>query len=200
MKVKTDDGMQATFFREHGLAVSESPQIFNDSLSLQFPFQFPMLQASLIRREALLGSKCFEEGFRSDDDLLTGFQIACKYRFAAVPNCVTVLSRTSDLYATSVLANGLYTSDYYRSRMKAFSLAMAATGKKEPWAKQYEHVVRGLCKLHASEGKSVRRLAAEQFRFDVSARSLAFFVAAMLGQPGLRLWTGAGLVVRRNEA
>lgn len=200
MQVKTDTGVHTTLFQEHGLTVTSRPQIFEDSFSVQFPFQFPMLQASLIRREALLEFRCFEEGFRSDDDLLTGFQIASKYRFAAVPDVVTVLSRTSDLVATSVLANGLYTADYYRSRMKAFSLAMSATGKKVPWAAQYEHVVRGLCKLNASQGKSIRRLALEQFRFDVSARSLVFMGAAMLGAPGLRLWKSAGLALGRSEA
>ena len=198
MQVRTDEGEQLTLFQEHGLTVTGEPQVFDDSFSVQYPFQFPMLQASLIRREALLEGRCFEDGFRSDDDLLAGFQIASKHKFAAVPKVVTVLSRTSDLFATSVLANGLKGPDYYRSRMRAFSLAMLTTGKRIPWAVEYEQVVRGLCKFYAAQGKSVRALALEQFRFAVSTRSVAFMAAAMLGRPGLRMWQSAGSVAGRS--
>jgi len=200
MQVRTDQGDQQTLFQEHGLTVTGEPQVFEDSFSVQYPFQFPMLQASLIRRDALVEGRCFEEGFRSDDDLLTGFQIASKHKFAAVPKVVTVLSRTSDLFETSVLANGLKSSDYYKSRMKAFSLAFSTTGKRNPWAIEYEQVVRGLCKFYSGQGKSVRSLAMEQFRFGVSRRSIAFLAAAVLGRPGLRLWESAGAVAGRGAS
>lgn len=192
MEVKTDDGILTTLFEEHGLKVKSDLEIFEDSLSVQFPFQFPMLQASWIRRSALIEAQCFQDGFRSDDDLLTGFQIACRHKFAAVPNVVTLLSRTSDLFETSVLANGLKGPDYYRSRMKAFALVLSTTGRRQPWAAQYEDVVRGLCKFYAAQGKSVRRLALEQFRFAASPKSMAFLLAAALGKPGLSLWSNTG--------
>lgn len=192
MRIVTDDGDQKTFFGHYGLNVGGQPEIFEDSLRIQFPFQFPMLQGSLIRRSALLEARCFEDGLRSDDDFLTGFQIACRYRFAAIPSVVTTFYRTSDLFQTSVQYNGVSGPDYYRSRMAAYSLAIKKTGKKEPWAGQYAHVVRGLCKLQTTQGRDIRGLAKEQFRFAISVKSIAFYAAALLGAPGLKSWDLAG--------
>jgi glycosyltransferase involved in cell wall biosynthesis len=188
MRIVTDKGEGKTFFEHYGLTVPAEGKIFPDSLSIQFPFMFPMLQGSLIRRQALLDAGCFKEGLRSDDDFLAGFQIACRYKYAAIPSVVTKFYRTSDLFETSVEYNGVHGPDYCRSRMMAFSLAIKTTGKKYPWAGQYAHAVRGLCKLYVAEGKGCRRLALEQFRYEVSFKSAAFFCAVMFGGPGLYLW------------
>jgi hypothetical protein len=187
MRILTDKGEGETFFEHYGMTITEQI-IFPDSLSIQFPFQFPMLQSSLIRRRALLEAGCFKEGLRSDDDLLAGFQIACRYKFAAIPSVVTKFYRTSDLFETSVQHNGVNGRDYYRSRMMAFSLAIRKSGKKHPWAEQYAHVARGLCKLQMAQGRGGRRLALEQFRYEYSLKSIIFACAAMFGQPGLKMW------------
>jgi glycosyltransferase involved in cell wall biosynthesis len=54
MRVVTDQGSPTTLFEEYGLSVKESPHIFADSLSVQYPFQFCMLQGSFIRRSVLV--------------------------------------------------------------------------------------------------------------------------------------------------
>jgi hypothetical protein len=187
----TDKGEGKTFFEQYGLTIT-GQNIFPDSLGIQFPFQFPMLQSSLIRKQALIDAGCFAEGLRSDDDLLAGYQIASGYRFAAIPAIVTRFYRTSDLFKTSVQHNGVNGPDYYRSRMLAYSLAIQKSGRKQPWAEQYAHVVRGLCKLRIAEGKSARRLALEQFHYAFSLKSVVFLCAAVFGQPGLALWRAVG--------
>jgi hypothetical protein len=174
------------------LTVQGQPEIFEDSLSVQFPFQFPMLQSSLIRRRPLLETGCFEDGLRSDEDFLAGFQIACRYKFAAISSVVTRFYRTSDLVGTSLQYNFGSGPDYYRSRMIAYALAVERTGRKEPWAEPYAHVVRGLCKLEAARGQSMRKLAMEQFRYGFSGKSLVFACVAMLGKPGMKLWKAVG--------
>ena len=85
MRIVTDAGEGMRFFERYGLTVKGQLEIFKDSLDIQFPFQFPMLQSSLIRRRALVEAGCFKEGLRSDDDFLVGFQVACRYKFAAIP-------------------------------------------------------------------------------------------------------------------
>ncbi len=196
MYIVTDQSDQKTFFKQHGLAVAAEQEIFSDALSVQFPFQFPMLQSSLIRRQALLEAGCFEAGLRTDEDFLAGFQIACRYRFAAISSVVTKFYRTSDLFETSLQYNS-EGPDYYRSRMMAYSLAIKTSGKKEPWAEQYAHVVRGLCKVQSAEGQGIRRFAMEQFRYGISTKSVAFACAAILGRPGLRIWEVVGGAFRR---
>lgn len=187
MQVITDGGGSKSLFDEFGLNVPRPPHIFEDSFSIQHPFQFCMFQNSLIRREALLDIDCFSAGLKSDDDLLTGYQIACRYKFAAITSVVTKFFRTSDLFASSVEYNGRNGVDYYRARMMACSLAVEA-GKKNPWAEDYAHQVRGLSKLLANKRQGVRRLALQQFRYSVSLKSLAFFAAALFGHPGIRAW------------
>lgn len=198
MRVVTDKGEGNTFFQYYKLNLNDQLEIFKDSLSIQFPFQFPMLQSSLIRKRALVEAGCFRDGLRSDDDLLAGYQIACRYKFAAVPWVVTKFYRTSDLFETSVQYNGVSGPDYYRSRMMAYSLAIKKSGARQPWAEQYAHVVRGLCKLHIGQGRGSRRLAMEQFRHGFSGKSLVFACAAMLGRPGMKVWEALGKILRRR--
>jgi glycosyltransferase involved in cell wall biosynthesis len=188
LAVITDGGHETSLFKNHGLCLNESPQVFDDALSVQFPFQFGMLQGSFIRRNVLLELDCFGAGLKSDDDLLAGFHVASRYRFAAIPSVVGKYFRTSDLAASSVVVNGVYGPDHYRSRMLAFALPVRS-GRRWPWNVRYAAEARELCKLMAKEGHGVRFLALQQFRYGgFTAKGLAFFFAAMLGRNGIRIW------------
>jgi glycosyltransferase involved in cell wall biosynthesis len=198
MRVVTDQGSTTTLFEEYGLSVKESPHVFADSLSVQYPFQFCMLQGSFIRRSVLLELDCFSAGLRSDDDLLTGFQIASRYRFAAVPSVVGKYFRTSDLAASSVVVNGNVGPDYFRSRMMAFELVIAS-GRRRPWNTRYAEQVRGLCQMLASRGQDIRGLATKQFRFGgISPKGVVFFCAAMFGRRGVQTWDAIAAFRRRH--
>lgn len=186
--VVTDAGCRSTLFEEYGLNVKECPQVFDDALSVQYPFQFGLLQASFIRRSVLLELDCFSEGLHSSEDLLMGFQVACRYKVAAVPRVVGKYFLTSDLAASSARANGVFSTDYFRARMLAFALVMES-GKRQPWNKRYASEARELCKVLAREGDVPRTLAMQQFRFGaVSLKGVAFFCAAMLGRRGILAW------------
>lgn len=188
LRIVTDSGEGLTLFEENGLVVRQSPLIFPDPIAIQYPYQFPMLQASLIRRNALLELNCFSEGLRSDDDLLASFQIACRYKFAAVPDVVGKYFRTSDLAANSVVVNGNFGPDYYRSRMLAFEQVIGS-GRRRPWNRRYASSARGLCQVLARRGTYSRRLAWQQFRYGgVSPKGVAFLCAALLGPTALRTW------------
>ena len=198
IRIVSDKGEGKTLFEQYGLTIAAQQEIFSDSLSIQFPFQFPMLQSSLIRKQALLEAGCFADRLTSSEDFLAGFQIGCRYKFAAIPSVVTKIYRNSDLFSTSLQHGGVDGPDYYRARMIAYELAIKTTGGKEPWAEQYAHVVRGFCKLPIVPGRGCRRLALEQFRYDgLSAKSVAFACAAILGRPGMRIWDVVGRVSRR---
>jgi glycosyltransferase involved in cell wall biosynthesis len=188
MRVVTDEGSDTTLFEEYGLLLNESPHIFADALSVQYPFQFCMFQSSFIRRKVLVDLDCLASGLRSDDDLLTGFQIACHYRFAAIPVVVGRYFRTSDLAASSVVVNGNMNPDYFRSRMMAFAWAIES-GRRQPWNMRYAEQVRGLCRMLARRGSVAKGLALQQFRFGgVSAKGIAFLCTAMLGRRGIQTW------------
>lgn len=192
LRVVTDEGAGMTLFEEYGLSVDQCPQVFADSLTVQYPFQFGMLQGSFIRRAVLVELGCFNEGLRSDDDLLTGFQVACRYKVAAIPSVVGNYFRTSDLAPSSVVVNGNFGADYFRSRMMAFALVVES-GRRRPWNMRYAAEVRDLCKVLASQGPVPRRLAIQQFRFGgVSAKGIAFLCAAMIGRRGIQIWDAIG--------
>lgn len=198
LSIVTDESNTTTVFGEYGLSVKESPHIFADSLTVQYPFQFCMLQGSFIRRSVLLELDCFSTGLKSDDDLLAGFQIACRYRFAAVPFVVGKYFRTSDLAASSVVVNGNVGPDYFRSRMMAFALVIES-GRRRPWNMLYAAQARGLCQMLASRGKDVKGLATEQFRFGgISPKGIAFFCAAMFGNKGIHGWNAVAAFRRRR--
>ena len=145
LRVITDEGPGQTLYEKHGLSIAESPHIFADSLTVQFPFQFGMLQGSWIRRSALVDLECFNIDLRSDDDLFAGFQVACRYRVAAIPAIVGTYFRTSDLNAGSVVFNGVYGPDHYRSRMLSFATVIE-TGRRRPWNVLYASEVRGFAR------------------------------------------------------
>jgi glycosyltransferase involved in cell wall biosynthesis len=197
MRVVTDEGESTTLYGEHGLTLKYPLVIFEDPLSVQYPFQFGLLQGSFIRRRVLTELDCFSAGLRSDDDLLTGFQVACRYRFAAIPGIVGKYFRTSDLAAGSVVVNGVYGPDHYRSRMLSFGLVVES-GRRRPWNLRYAAEVRGLCKLLATKGSFSRRLVLQQFRYGgVSPKGIAFTIAGMLGRKGILVWEK--IAQRRRE-
>jgi glycosyltransferase involved in cell wall biosynthesis len=189
LRVVTDAGPGQTLYEKHGLRVTQSSEIFADSLTVQFPFQFGMLQGSWIRRSALVALDCFSIDLRSDDDLLAGFQVACRYRVAAIPDVVGTYFRTSDLNAGSVVFNGVYGPDHFRSRMLAFELVIQ-TGRRRPWNVRYASEVLGLCKVLVERGLPFsRRLAFQQFRYGaVTFKGVAFSGAALFGRRGIQVW------------
>lgn len=201
--VTDEANLTTTLFRQRGLAV-DGLKIFSDSLSVQFPFQFGLLQASFIRRKVLMDLECFVEGLRSSEDLLAGFQVACRYRFAAIPQVVTRHYRTSDLDSTSLAIAGTHDEDYFRARMLAFEIVIQS-GRRKPWNRHYAAVTREFCKLRLKKDESPRRFAFQQFRYGgLSLKGIGFFCAALAGRRGLSLWDQvAGLkskVMRTNKA
>jgi glycosyltransferase involved in cell wall biosynthesis len=189
----TDGNGAIDHYRKLGLTLHEELHVFEDALKVQYPWQFGLLQSSVIRRDVLLELECFADNVKYTEDRLTGIQIACRYRFAAIPDMVTKLYRTSDLSSTSLAfaMNSRQDNDlcihYHRAAMIAFSLA-ASTVRRQPWGELYADSVRGMCKELARKGERFRGIAFRQFRFGVSGKSIAFFCAAMLGNVGMRLW------------
>jgi len=188
MLVVTDEGAKTTLYGEHGLVLKKELEIFADALSVQFPFQFGLLQASFIRRCVLVDLDCFNAGLRSSEDLLTGFQVACHHRYAAIPQVVGKYYRTSELGVASLTTNGVHGHDYFRARMLAFAMVIES-GQEGPWNLRYAGEAQGLCKLLATEGAVSRSLVFEQFRYGgVSAKGIAFAIAGMLGRRGILAW------------
>lgn len=198
LRFVTDEGETPSLFEEYEFKVKENPQIFEDSLSVQHPVLFAYFQGSFIRREVLIELNCLTEGLRSDDDILAGFQIGCRYKFAAIPYVVGKYYRTSDLAPTSVLVNGTFSRDYYRSRLSAFAIAIKS-GRKRPWNLLYaDHVCR-LCRLLDERDPAPRKLAFEQFRYGgVSLKGITFMCVALTGRRGVRLWNAAAGSLRRT--
>jgi hypothetical protein len=150
-----------------------------------------MLQGSWIRRSALIELHCFHIDLRSDDDLWAGFQVACHYRVAAIPDVVGTYFRTSDLNAGSVVFNGVHGPDHFRSRMLSFALVIeSGRGPRNLWRLRYASEVRGLCKVLAARGLPVSRgLVLQQFQFGgLSAKGLVFSCVGMFGRRGIQAW------------
>jgi hypothetical protein len=190
-----DQGESETIFQKFGLRVEHSPQIFEDSMVVLYPCLFAMLQGSLICRAALLEVDAFGAGLQHSEDFLASVQIASRYKFAAIQSVVGRLFRTSDLMATSLDLAGRDSLDQYRATMMALSL-VAQSRRKGPWGELYAGAVRGLCKFLAEKGEDVRTISLKQFRYGISGRSIAFACAAMLGQPGIKIWKKLGKASR----
>ena len=189
-QIITDDDQDQkiqTVFSKFGLSINEEINVFSDTMATQFPFQFGLLQSSLIRREALLSVDAFSEDLYSSEDFLVGFTIALKYGIAAVPHIVTRLYRTNDLAASSLDRLGRTQPDYHRARMIAFGLAIRAA-RSGSWSRLYEEGVRGYCISLARLGRVDRRSAFQQFRYRISLKSIAFACASILGARGIRAW------------
>lgn len=191
LQLVTDQGCESTVFEANGFQAMQNPAVFEDSLSVQYPFQFAMLPASLVRRSALLEFDCFSQGLQHSEDVLAGFQIATRYKFAAVPYVVGRYFRTSDLEASSASRLGLHTPDYFRARMMAFALVIRS-GHTRPWNRLYAAQVRGLCQVLADHGPISRFFGLHQFRFGgLSLKGVAFCLAVMGGSGTLKLWKSA---------
>ena len=197
LRVVTDQGEGTTLFEEFGLRVEDSVQVFADTLSVHFPFQFGLLQGSFIRRSVLVELDCFSEGLQHSEDFLAGFQVACRYKFAAIPSVVGKYFRTSDLTPNSAVLKGHNGPDYFQSRMLCFALVIQA-GHKRPWNLEYAAAARGLCKVLVKQGKSPGSLGVQQFRFGgFSAKGVAFLCAAMFGRTGVQAWNAVADVRRK---
>jgi len=186
-----DRGDTQTIYQKFGLHLDQNLKIFEDSIAVQHPFQFGLLQGSMIRRDALIEVDAFGAGLQHSEDYLTGVQVACRYRFAAIPGVVTRLSRTSDLKASSLDLKGRNSADYYRARMIACSL-IVQTGRNDRWDEFYADAVRGLCKVYAENGTPFRGVSFDQFRYGITMKSILFQCAAVFGRPGLAAWRMVG--------
>ncbi len=193
------DGLEpASLFKRHGLRVAGEVQVFDDTWRVHHPFQFGLLPASIIRRDALLEVGCFSEGLRHSEDFLVGVQVACLHKFAAIPAEVTKVYRTSDLSSSSADLVGRHSPDYFRARMRAYSL-IARTDSRARWGESHAHAVRGLCKVLADRGEPVRKLAVRQFGVGFSAKSVAFLIAALFGRTGIQAWDRVVSALRRRR-
>jgi hypothetical protein len=191
VSIVQDHGDNQTIYQRFGLHLDQSPKVFEDSITVQHPFQFGLLQGSLIRRDALVQVDAFGAGLKHSEDYLAGVQVASRFRYAAVDAVVTILYRTSDLQGSSLDLTGRNGPDYYRARMMAFSLLLQ-TGRRGPWDEFYAEAVRGLCKVYAEEGGPYLAISREQFRYGITLKSLAFECAVLLGRPALKVWKMCG--------
>jgi glycosyltransferase involved in cell wall biosynthesis len=182
-------GSQATLFETYRLSVTDCPEVLADSLSVLNPI-LCFFQGSIIRRRVLLELDCFGAGLRSWEDMLVGYQVACRYRLAAIPSVVANYYRTADLALSSVSFQSFSSPDHFRAKMIAYALVIES-GRSRPWNDLYEGAVRSLCRALVHKGQPVpRTLAMQQFRFGaVSAKGIAFFCAAMFGRRGIQLWS-----------
>lgn len=190
MDVVTDAGQVKDLFKEHGLNVHGDLEIFNDSLRVQYPYQFGHFQNSIIRRKAIIATDCFKPVLRSSVDVLAGFKIACRYRFAAIPFVVTRFWRTKNLRESSVALSGYNSPDYFLARIVSFSLA-AEVDHTGSWRKLHQDAVRGYCLARAREGHVERLMSLQQFRYGGSWKSAAFVLASLFGLPGIAIWNTA---------
>lgn len=183
-------GNQATLFETYRFSVSECPQILADSLSV-IDTILCYFEASLIRRRVLLELDCFGSGLRSSEDVLVGYQVASRYRFAAIPSVVGTYFRTADLAPSSLSFESMSSPDHFRSRVIAYT-SVIESGRHGPWQKLHEGAVRSLCRSLAHHGQPVTMaLAMQQFRFSVSAKGIAFLCAALFGSRGIHIWSKA---------
>lgn len=192
-------GNQATLFETYRFSVTQCPQILADSMSVIDPI-ICYFEASIIRRRVLLELDCFGSGLRSSEDVLVGYQVASRYRFAAIPSVMGTYFRTSDLAPSSLSFESASSPDHFRSRMIAYA-SVIESGRHGPWRKLYEGAVRSLCRLLVRKGQPVTRaLVMQQFRFGVSAKGIAFFCAALFGSRGIDIWIKASEFRMKHRA
>jgi glycosyltransferase involved in cell wall biosynthesis len=180
-----DHGDGETLFGKYHFQVAGDLEVFADPLSTQYPFQFTLLQSSLIRRQAIREAGALSHKLKSSEDLLLGFQVALAHRVAAVPDVVSRLYRTSALAASSLDNAGQRSPDYYLARVIAFDAAARAR-RQGPWRELHEAAARGWCL--ASGGKAGLAGALKQFRHRVTPKGIAFAAFASLGPAGLDAW------------
>jgi hypothetical protein len=162
--------------------------VFDDPMPTQYPFQFSLMPSSMVRRSVLLEVGAFSERLRASEDLLVGWQVAARYRMAAVRDLVTRVHRTSDLAASSADLAGKMSPDYHRARVIGYSL-LARSGRRGRWGMRHSDSVRRLCIKLSEQGEGgLRTLALQQFRHTVSPRAVLFLGAILFGHPGIRIW------------
>lgn len=193
------DSTRTSFFGEYGLRVQGPVQVYDDPLPTQYPIQYSLMPSSMVRRSALLQVGAFTHNLRSSEDLLAGWQVAARYRMAAVPEVVTHVHREAELAASSIDRSGRQSPDYHRARVIGYS-TLARSNRPGLWGRLHSDSVRRLCLRTADSDpspKGLRRLALQQFRHSLNARAVLFLGAALCGRPGLRAWKWA--VGRRDQ-
>ncbi|MGZ3272283.1 MAG: glycosyltransferase family 2 protein [Caulobacteraceae bacterium] len=175
--VVRDSGDGSTLFEEEGFSTSGPIQVFSEAFATQFPYMFTLLQSSLIRRTAMLETGAFLERLRSSEDFLVSFRLSLHSSFAAVPDRVTRIYRTSDLDASSLDRDKSQHEDYYRARMIAFGEAAALLGDRS-WRVLYLRAASCLTRLRIKQGADAVPVALQQFLFGVTPRAVAWTIAA----------------------
>jgi|GEM_PF-3287805 len=218
--IMTDAGETGRLFRDKGFSVHSphsphgphgphgpqgphtDPEVFQDPMATQFPYQFSIMPASLIRCAALRQVHAFTEGLRSSEDLLAGWKVAALFPgrpLAAIPHVVTRVYRDSSLLATSTDVTGKQSPDYYHARVIGFDLLARSnrpptTAPGEPsWGRLHADAVRRWCiRLADSNTPTPRRhpfpLALAQFKHSLTPKAAAFLPFTLLGRPGVKLW------------
>ena len=187
-RIARDDGSEATLFESYGLACAPPVTIYDDAASVCYPFLFPFLQCSLLRRSALEGVAAFSERLRSSEDFLLAVQMACAGRFAAMPAPVAKVYRTSDLSASSLHRSGVAGVDYCRARVLAFDL-LAKQRPNEAWSRLYREAARAHAIALGIAGQGgVRRASWAQLRHGQDAKTWAFLLLSLAGRWGVDWW------------
>jgi glycosyltransferase involved in cell wall biosynthesis len=194
----TDDDDQQTLYGLEGLHPSGPFEIYDDPLPTQFPFQFSLLQSSLVRRSALLNAGGFVEDLRTSEDFLISFRVALRARFAAIAGVVTRLYRTKDLAATSLDSGARRTQAFWRARSIAFAEAAATRG--QPWARHFAEAVR---RMHTAVEDPPARpsisLAMKAARYSPDVKTLTFALASFFGPNTVQAVAGLGGRGRRGH-
>ncbi|RMF81528.1 MAG: glycosyltransferase family 2 protein [Planctomycetota bacterium] len=189
-RIARDDGADATLFESYGLACDAPVTIFDDATGVCYPFLFPFLQCSFLKRAALKRVDAFSEGLRSSEDFLLAVQMACIGRFAATPAPVAKVYRTSDLTACSLHRSGVSGVDYFRARVLAFDLLARRRGGV--WRRRYREASRALAiALAEQRQRGVYRAGLAQLRHGHDAKTWAFLLLSLGGRWGVGLWRRA---------
>jgi glycosyltransferase involved in cell wall biosynthesis len=200
LQIRNDDGVQTDHFTHFKLNVTGGPRVIDRPLDVIFPLMFPMLQASALKRDAILAANGFSEQLRASEDLLLAVQIALRGRFMLIPDLVGHLNRQSDDRENSLDAKFNGGPEHYRARMLAYA-ELARAQVNGPWKSLYEQAVRSHCLSLAKNGQGCRRRVLRQFDFACSLKSLVFTACAMGGSAGLSIWQtarrGRGLPAQR---
>ncbi len=195
--IVTDAGEMGRVFTLYKLDVGRPFTVFDDPMPTQHPFQFSLMQSSMIRTEVLRRVGAFSEDLRSSEDVLVGWQIAANHRMAAIPEVVTRVHRLTALAASSADRAGQASVDYHRARMLGYAV-LARSKRPGPWAVMHSASVRRLCLRMAKERTpGVRVLATQQFQFIVSAAAICFMVFVVFGPAGVNAWNRLAQAVGR---
>lgn len=182
---RTDAGLTEDLMRTQGFE-APTPRIVEDAVACCHPVMLPMLQSSLVDREAALATGAFEEDLRASEDFLLFVRLALRGPFLAHDAVVAEIARTEDLRASSLSRQaGAPRDDDARARMIAFR-EIAAVRPGAPWRRLHAEHVRAW-RLSGARPRGFR-LSMEQLRAEPSARSALFVMCMLGGRAGERLW------------